>query len=90
MKSIASLTKSLAALAAALAACTLGVSVTRAANPPDGTVNPSTTTPVTWDGTAIGTGGTDEASAIEGVNRDTFILHVTAGDYTGKTIAVKI
>jgi hypothetical protein len=38
----------------------------------------------------IGTGGTDETTAIEGVNRDTFILHVTAGNYTGKTIAVKI
>jgi len=45
---------------------------------------------VTWSGTAIGTGGTDEATAIEGINRDTFILHVSAGDYTGKTIAVKI
>jgi hypothetical protein len=45
---------------------------------------------VTWSGTAIGTGATDETTAIEGINRDTFILHVSAGDYTGKTIAVKI
>jgi len=45
---------------------------------------------VTWSGTAIGTGATDETTAIEGTNRDTFILHVSAGDYTGKTIAVKI
>src|ERR1051326_9409922 len=56
---------------------------------PEGTVDPSTTA-VTWSGTAIGTGGTDETGAIEGVNRDTFVLHVTAGDYTGKVIAVKI
>jgi len=62
----------------------------RAANPTDGTVTPATTSAITWSGTAIGTGGTDEATAIEGINRDTFVLHVSAGDYTGKTIAVKI
>src|SRR6266446_6247297 len=73
-----------------LIVCFCGVVQLRAASPPEGTVDPSTTTPVTWSGTAIGTGGTDETTAIEGVNRDTFILHVTAGDYTGKTIAVKI
>ena len=70
--------------------CLCGVARLRAANPIEGTVNPSTTTPVTWDNTAIGTGGTDETSAIEGVNRDTFILHVAAGNYTGKLIAVQI
>lgn len=32
----------------------------------------------------------DPATAVEGVNRDTFILHVAAGDYTGKTINVGI
>jgi hypothetical protein len=74
----------------ACAASLFSIAVTHAASPPEGTVDPSTTTPVEWDGTAIGTGGTDEASAIEGVNRDTFILHVAAGNYTGKTIAVKI
>jgi len=62
----------------------------RAANPTDGTVTPTTSTAVTWSGTAIGTGGTDETTAIEGINRDTFILHVSPGDYTGKTIAVEI
>ena len=77
-------------LAAACAASLFSIAVTHAASPPQGTVDPSTSTPLEWDGTAIGTGGTDEASAIEGVNRDTFILHVTAGNYTGKTIAVKI
>ena len=34
-------------------------------------------------------GGTDETTAIEGVNRDTLILHVAAGNYTGKSIGVK-
>ena len=77
-------------LAAACAASLLSIPITHAANPPAGTVDPSTVTPVEWDGTAVGTGGTDETTAIEGVNRDTFILHVAAGNYTGKTIAVKI
>src|SRR6266404_3593498 len=77
-------------LAASCAASLFSIAITHAASPPDGTVDPSTATPVEWDGTAIGTGGTDETTAIEGVNRDTFILHVTAGNYTGKTIAVKI
>lgn len=75
---------------AIFATCLWSVPRSKAASPPEGTVNPFTTTPVTWSGTAIGTGGTDESSAIEGVNRDTFILHVAAGDYTGKVIAVKI
>src|SRR5580765_7406785 len=74
-------------IAVALLAIT---STLRAASPPEGTVTPTTATSVEWDGTAIGTGGTDEASAIEGVNRDTFILHVAAGDYTGKTVSVKV
>jgi hypothetical protein len=82
--------KSLVILAATCALSFFSIAVTRAAHPPEGTLDPSTTTPVEWDGTAIGTGGTDEASAIEGVNRDTFILHVTSDDYTGKTLAVKI
>ena len=77
-------------LATILAVCLLGAVSSHAASPTDGTVDPTTTTPVTWAGTAIGTGGTDETSAIEGVNRDTFILHVAAGDYTGKVISVKI
>src|ERR1044072_4909830 len=64
--------------------------VMRAANPTEGTVDPATTTPLTWSGTAIGTGGTDETTAIEGVNRDTFVLHIAPGDYTGKTVAVEI
>src|SRR5437773_7283417 len=77
-------------LATGCAASLFSITITHAANPPGGTVDPSTATPVEWDGTAVGTGGTDETTAIEGVNRDTFVLHVAAGTYTGKTIAVKI
>src|SRR6266404_7708530 len=90
MKSFALSLNSFGILAAACAASLFSIAITHAASPPDGTVDPSTAAPVEWDGTAIGTGGTDETTAIEGVNRDTFILHVTAGDYTGKVIAVKI
>ncbi len=78
------------AMAAALAAFLFPAAPLRAANPAEGTIDPGTTTPLSWDGTAIGTGGTDETTAIEGINRDTFILHVSAGDYTSRVIAVKI
>jgi len=47
-----------------LIAAVFSVAVTHAASPPGGTVDPSTTTPVEWDDTAIGTGGTDETTAI--------------------------
>jgi hypothetical protein len=90
MKPFAPSLNSFGILAAACAASLFSIAVTHAANPPGGTGDPNTTTPLEWDGTAIGTGGTDETTAIEGVNRDTFILHVVAGNYTGKTIAVKI
>ena len=83
-------TKQISRLIVILTACLCVLPQLRAANPTDGTVTPTTTTAVTWSGTAIGTGATDETTAIEGINRDTFILHVSAGDYTGKTIAVKI
>src|ERR1044071_5320915 len=83
-------TQSLAIFAIISAAFLLGAVRLHAASPTDGTITPTTTTPVTWSGTAIGTGGTDETTAIEGVNRDTFILHVAAGDYTGKVITVQI
>ena len=90
MKALPLFLNSFGILGATFAASLLSIAVTHAASPPSGTVDPSTNTPVEWNGTAIGTGGTDETTAIEGVNRDTFVLHVTAGTYTGKTIAVKI
>src|SRR5215813_2837347 len=82
--------KEISRLIVILTTCLCLVPHLRAASPTDGTVTPTTTAAVTWSGTAIGTGATDETTAIEGINRDTFILHVSAGDYTGKTIAVKI
>jgi hypothetical protein len=90
MKTLARSLTSFCILGATFAALLFSIAVTHAANPPEGTVDPTTASPVEWDGTAIGTGGTDETTAIEGINRDTFILHVTAGNYVGKTIAVKI
>src|SRR5256885_16897319 len=77
-------------LAAGCAVSLFSIAIRHAANPPDGTVDPSTATPVQWDGTAIGTGGTDETTATEGIHRDTLILHGAAGNYTGKTIACQI
>ncbi|MEY2573338.1 MAG: large repetitive protein, partial [Verrucomicrobiota bacterium] len=41
-------------------------------------------------GTSTGSGGTNEASCVEGVNCDTFRLTVAPGDYTGKALAVRI
>ncbi len=77
-------------LAVVTAASLLSVASLPAANPPGGTITPTTVLPLSWDGTAIGTGGTDETAAIEGINRDTFILTVAPGDYTGKSIAISI
>ncbi|MBA3961613.1 MAG: exo-alpha-sialidase [Chthoniobacterales bacterium] len=86
-KNIARLILTFSATTAALLLPCLSL---RAALPTNGTVTPATIIPVTWAGTAIGTGGTDETSAIEGTNRDTFILTVAPGIYTGKLVAVKI
>lgn len=77
-------------IAAALTTLAVSAPPLRAAMPAEGTITPTTSTPVSWDNTAVGTGATDETSAMEGVNRDTFILHVIGGDYTGKTIALTI
>jgi hypothetical protein len=90
MKKITHPAKPIFVFTALISLCLCGAARLWAANPTEGTVDPSTTTPLTWSGTAIGTGGTDETSAIEGINRDTFVLHVAPGDYTGKVISVKI
>jgi hypothetical protein len=67
-----------------------------AANPPAGTITPSTTTPVTWVGTALGIppapGG--ESDCEEGVNCDNFKLTIsgTPADWVaaGKQVKVRI
>ncbi len=90
MKKLNSSVKAVLAFTAVIASGLVGVATMRAATPIEGTITPGTVTPVSWDNTAVGTGATDETSAIEGVNRDTFILHVSPGVYTGKIIALQI
>ncbi|MEO5720811.1 MAG: dockerin type I domain-containing protein [Chthoniobacterales bacterium] len=65
-----------------------------AASPTSGTVTPSTATPITWNGTALGVppaaGG--EADCEEGANCDTFKLTIsgTPGDWAGKQVKVRL
>ena len=77
--------------------CTFGLGlafVSFAANPSTGTITPSSTTDVTWQGTASGVppaaGG--ETSCEEGANCDTFKLTIsgTPGDWVGKQVKVRI
>ncbi len=63
-------------------------SVCNATNPAGGTLSPSTTTALTFVGTAPGTGADSEPDGIEGVNKDTYVLSVSPGVYTGKLISV--
>lgn len=65
-----------------------------AANPPSGTIAPTTATDVTWTGTGTGVppaaGG--EADCEEGANCDTFELTLTGtpADWVGKQVKVRI
>ncbi|HEY2964421.1 MAG TPA: hypothetical protein VGJ37_18525 [Pyrinomonadaceae bacterium] len=72
---------------------------TRASNPASGTINPTSTTPLTWTGTGIGGGALNaplllggEDLCQEGVTCDTFTLNVggTPADWSGKLIHIKI
>ncbi|HYN86444.1 MAG TPA: Calx-beta domain-containing protein [Pyrinomonadaceae bacterium] len=87
----------LAVIAAALFAPTPVEQVTRAANPPSGSM--ATTGPVppftgTWRGTATGGATTDpldgEAGCTEGLTCDTFDLTVLPGVWAGKVIPVDL
>ncbi len=77
--------------------CVTGVGLAMlsfAANPPGGTITPSTGSPVTWQGTASGvppTGGGEETCE-EGVNCDTFKLTIsgTPADWTARQVRVRI
>jgi uncharacterized repeat protein (TIGR01451 family) len=64
----------------------------QAATPPSGTIGPTATTPVTWDGPATGGASANESTCTEGVNCDTFTLTVagTPADWAGKLVAVRI
>src|SRR6266576_578311 len=75
--------------------CSLGLYIgmlSFAANPPSGTISATTTTAVTWVGTATGTGNVaGESDCVEGVTCDTFTLTVDpASDWTGKRVEVRI
>jgi hypothetical protein len=61
-----------------------------ATNPPAGSLSPTTTTPLTFVGTAPGTGADSEPDGIEGVNKDTYVLTILPGIYTGKLISVTL
>jgi hypothetical protein len=71
----------------------------RASAPSGGTINATTTTPVTWTGTATGGGALNAPLLIgsedlcqEGLTCDTFTLTVggTTADWSGKLIHIKI
>jgi hypothetical protein len=70
-------------------ACAVSVLHIRAANPTTGTISPAST-PVPWNGTAVGGTSNGESTCVEGVNCDTFTLTVTGtpADWTGKRIQV--
>ena len=75
--------------------CSLGLYIgmlSFAANPPSGTISATTTTAVSWVGTAAGTGNVaGESSCVEGVTCDTFTLTVDpTSDWTGKRVEVRI
>ncbi len=74
-----------------------GSRVSKAANPPAGTIGPlGPVTPANgkWTGTATGGASTDpldaEAGCTEGITCDTFTLTVLPGVYTGKVIRVDL
>src|SRR6267142_5668809 len=62
----------------------------KATNPPSGSLSPMTATPLTFVGTAPGTGADSEPDGIDGVNKDTYVLTVLPGLYTGKLISVTL
>lgn len=76
-------------LMAGLAILTLPC-VSKATNPTGGTLTPLTAAPLTFVGTAPGTGADSEADGIEGLNKDTYLLTVAPGDYTGRLISLSL
>ncbi|HEX8076519.1 MAG TPA: sialidase family protein, partial [Chthoniobacterales bacterium] len=64
-----------------------------AANPTEGTLGAGSTTPLEWDGTAVGGPSvTTETTCQDGFNCDVFTIHLTgsAQDYAGKQLLIKI
>jgi len=63
------------------------------AKPAQGTLNPTSTAPLPWDGDAVGGPAvTTEALCQDGINCDVFTIHLTgkASDYAGKQLQIKI
>ena len=89
-----------AVLAALVTLALLGFHSTNASNPAGATINPTTTAPVTWTGTATGGGAINAPLGLinpedlcqEGLTCDTFTLTVggTQADWSGKLIRIKI
>lgn len=78
----------------AFALCAVGAwlgAISFAANPPGGAIS-ATGAPVSWVGTATGTGSANgESSCVEGVNCDTFTLTVNpTSNWAGKRVEVRI
>jgi hypothetical protein len=80
----------LALIALGLMACVIPLYGVWAANPTDGTLGVGSP-PLVWDGTATASGATGESDCIEGLNCDTFTIHVagTPADWAGKVVAIK-
>lgn len=78
-----------------LALCSVGVwlaAISFGANPTAGAISATTTTSVTWVGTATGASSAGgEGTCVDGVSCDTFTLTVDpTSDWTGKRVAVRI
>jgi uncharacterized repeat protein (TIGR01451 family) len=77
----------------AFVACAIPLYRARAAAPSMGTLSPTSTTPVEWDGTAPGGAAPDgESSCTEGQNCDTFKLTLTGqpSNWAGKKVVIKL
>ena len=64
-----------------------------AANPSEGTLDPGSTSPVEWDGDALGGPSvTTETTCQDGINCDVFTVHLSgsAEEYAGKQLVINI
>ncbi|HKP92750.1 MAG TPA: hypothetical protein VJS88_02545, partial [Chthoniobacterales bacterium] len=64
-----------------------------AANPQEGTLSAGSTSPVEWDGDALGGPSvTTETTCQDGINCDVFTIHLSgsAADYAGKQLVINI
>jgi hypothetical protein len=83
-------TRALALGATVLGALALAAGVHATPTPSSGTITPSTTTPLTWTGGNISGANADESTCQENITCESFVLTVTAGDYTGKQLTLRL